>query len=145
MEMQFSQTLGHSIHAHQGAWESVWQRELLSLVPYGKRCKFGKYLLLPRFLWSVVDSLLKGISNSLSSELQKNLNHLFVPVLKPELLRELPKSPKPWEEVSARQSDMFKSRRKRWWEDKPEPFTRSAGSVIKDMNLKYISSGLSWI
>ena len=112
--MLFSQTLGHSRHAHQGAWGSVWQRALLSLVPYGKRCKFGKCLLLPRFLWSVVNSLLKGTSNSLSSELQKNLNHLFVLVVKPELLRELPKSPKPWEEVSKRQSDMFKSCCKHW-------------------------------
>lgn len=98
--MLFSQTLGPSRHAHQGAWGSVWQRVLLSLVPYGKSCKFGKCLLLSRFLWSVVNSLLKGTSNSLSSELQKNLNHLFVLVLKSELLRELPKSPKPWEEVS---------------------------------------------
>lgn len=101
--MLFSQTLGHSRHAHRGAWGSVWQRVLLSLVPYGKRCKFGEMLAPFRFLWSVVNSLLKGTSNSLSSELQKNLNHLFVLVLKSELLREFQKSPKPWEEVSKRQ------------------------------------------
>lgn len=63
---------------------------------------WGERLLLPRFLWSTVNSLLKRISNSLSSELQKNLNHLFVLVLKSELLGELPKCPKPREEVSLR-------------------------------------------
>lgn len=74
-----------------GAQESAWWRVPLPLFPYGKRHRSGERLLLPQLSVAHVNNLLQWISNTLSNELQKYLNSLFVLVLKSELLSKLPK------------------------------------------------------